>query len=297
MEGGAHFFSRRGAVKYSTSAIDLHLNFHPSVIRVAADLRAASIATVRDTTRICFGAATMIRISIICLLLALPTMLSAASSGSSYSRYAGEKEAPATKLAFIGDASINHPSPHISLAQFSATLSPSTVETGSSPTLTISVSGFLDLSEVQLPQISIQPSQGIANMRIASATAQRMLLVFDLSKSASPGNRILRIKDASGATRISLDLTVKLAPDVCRPECQPPKRCVNNQCVLPSDICIPACGPFQRCRNNVCVHDPDICEPPCGPGLVCNENHCQSECLPGDCPIGQHCGSHGCVPN
>ncbi len=184
----------------------------------------------------------------------------------------------------------------------SISLSPTEVETGTSPTLTLTTSGFFDLSEVRLPQVGIRPNQGVSNLKIVSATAQRMVLSFDLSGDASPGTRTLFIKDRRGGTAVALDLVVRRGPNICRQECVPPRVCTNNRCQLPPNVCDPACTSGQVCRNNRCIPDPDFCDPPCNDKICarCVNRRCVTpRCSPacnnkGTPPTTCECGA--CVP-
>jgi len=184
----------------------------------------------------------------------------------------------------------------------SISLSPTAVETGTSPTLTLTTSGFFDLSEVRPSQVGIRPNQGVSNLKIVSATAQRMVLSFDLSGDASPGTRTLFIKDQRGGTAVALDLVVKRGPNICRPECVPPQVCTNNVCKLPPNVCDPACTSGQVCRNNRCIPDPDFCDPPCNDKTCerCVNRRCVTpRCSPacnskGTPPTTCECGA--CVP-
>lgn len=179
-------------------------------------------------------------------------------------------------LAFAKNSNVSHAGPAFLHVQASISVSPSVVETGTSPTLTLTSSGFFDLSEVRVPQVGIRPDEGVLDLKITSATAQRMALSFKLSEAASPGVRTLFIKDRNGVTVVALDLVLQRGAHICRPACEPPKRCRNNQCVLDPDICIPDCKPCERCRNNICVAL--RCDPPCregaNPPVICECGVC-----------------------
>src|SRR6266545_4173754 len=83
----------------------------------------------------------------------------------------------------------------VSAAQAQAPLSvtPKTVKTGTSPALTVSSTGFFDLSQVSASQISIAPGQGVSGLRVSNPTAQSLILSFDLASGASTGQRSLNI--------------------------------------------------------------------------------------------------------
>jgi hypothetical protein len=153
--------------------------------------------------------------------------------------------------------------------QGTISLSPIAVDTGTSARVTITASGFFDLGEVRESQISIRPSQGVSNIDIAGATAQRLVLTFDLSEDASIGTRTLLIRNNAGATVVALDLVFNRGPHICWPACESPLRCVNNVCVG----CRPPCRDDLVCRGNVCVRPPPpVCNPPCRePFFFCNE--------------------------
>jgi len=159
----------------------------------------------------------------------------------------------------------------------SITVSPNVVDTGTSSMVTISASGFFDLSEVLEPQIGIRPSQGVSNVQIESATAQHLVLSFQLARSTIPGTRTLFIKDSHGTTVVALDLILKRGA-FCEPDCQAPLVCRDNVCVSPP----PSPPPFG-------------CHPPCEDGLVCRGNRCiQLQCRPA-CRPTQICENGRCV--
>jgi hypothetical protein len=168
--------------------------------------------------------------------------------------HSGERQ-----IAFLapGDARNNlilGANPQIHQVQGSITVAPNVVDTGTSPRVTISASGFFDLSEVTESQISIRPSQGVSQLQITGATAQHLTLSFDLAADASIGTRTLLIRNNDGATVVALDLVFRLGSHICRPPCELPFRCSANVCVGP-----PPPPPPPQCR------------PPCRPGFFCSE--------------------------
>src|SRR5262245_4838395 len=71
----------------------------------------------------------------------------------------------------------------------SITVDPDKVDIGTTPTVALFSAGFFDLSEVKLSQVGIRPNDGVSNLKIESATAQRMRLSFKVSSDASIGTR------------------------------------------------------------------------------------------------------------
>lgn len=143
----------------------------------------------------------------------------------------------------------------------SITVSPVEVTTGTDVTVTLAASGFFDLSEVRASQVGLRPNQGVSNLRITSATAQRMELSFQLSEDATPGTRTLFIKDRNDVTIVALDVFFKLNPRICRPACVSPIVCRDNRCFLPGDVCTPGCDRCENCIANRCVEK--RCTPAC----------------------------------
>lgn len=162
------------------------------------------------------------------------------------------------KFAFVAPGEVRNSligvNPQIHQVQGSITVSPNIVDTGTSPRVTITASGFFDLSEVSESQISIRPSQGVSQIQITGATAQTLTLSFELAADAAVGTRTLLIKNNDGATVVALDLLLRLGPHICRPPCELPFRCSANVCVGP-----PPPPPPPQCR------------PPCRPGFFCSE--------------------------
>lgn len=145
-------------------------------------------------------------------------------------------------------------------ASGSISVSPSQVEIGRSPTVILTTSGFFDLSAVTISQVGVNPNEGISILSI-SATAQRMLLSFEISADASVGTRTLFIKDRNGATVVALDLLLKLPPHICRPPCTGTTSCRDNRCEHDPTICTPKCDRCERCVANFC--SPKLCSPAC----------------------------------
>lgn len=158
--------------------------------------------------------------------------------------------------------------------QGSVTVSPNIVETGTSPTVTISASGFFDLSQVRESLIGIRPTQGVSNIQIESATAQRLRLSFTLAPDTVTGTRTLFINNSNGTTIVALDLELKLGALFCQPACRDPLVCRANVCVRPEG-CNPPCDDGFSCNQfNRCVTP--RCQPPCASGSVCESGRCIS---------------------
>jgi hypothetical protein len=184
-------------------------------------------------------------------------------------------------LAFVVLAALAA-TPFSQTSGVSVTLSPTSVETGTRATVTLTTAGFPDLSVVGFSQIEISPPTDISDLRIEGQTAQRLHLSFQISAEASAGTRTLRIKNRDGSTQVALDLGVRVGGHICRPECEFPATCKNNVCVTPGHICRPACKYPATCRNSVCV------PPPPQPIHPCTFATCPFEC-PNDleCVCGQ----------
>jgi hypothetical protein len=156
----------------------------------------------------------------------------------------------------------------IQLVQGMISVTPNTVDTGATSTVTITTSGFFDLSQVTVSQIQLRPADGISNFAITEQSAQHLALSFDVADTAAPGTRTLSISNSSGGPSVALDLTLKLGANVCIPNCVSPAVCQNNQCVthVPPPQCNPACEGESSCVNGRCV---DSCNPHCTGGMVC----------------------------
>jgi hypothetical protein len=181
--------------------------------------------------------------------------------------------ASATRLAFATGWSsltrgVKADSP-IQLAQGVISVTPNTVNTGASNTVTITTSGFFDLSQVTPSQIQVRPADGVSNFAITGQSAQHLALSFDVADTAVAGTRTLSISNSSGGPSVALDLTLQLGPNVCNPSCVSPAYCQSNQCVTPTPPppdCNPACEGSSTCKYGQCV---DKCSPHCGVGKVC----------------------------
>ncbi len=156
----------------------------------------------------------------------------------------------------------------IQLAQGVISVTPNTVDTGATSTVTITASGLFDLSQVTPSQIQLRPADNVSNFAITEQSAQHLVLSFDVADIAAPGTRTLSISNSSGGPSVALDLTLQLGPNVCNPSCVSPAYCQSNQCVTPTPPphCNPACEGESTCKNGQCVDD---CNPHCGFGQVC----------------------------
>jgi hypothetical protein len=165
-------------------------------------------------------------------------------------------------LAFVVLAALAA-TPFSQTSGVSVTLSPTSVETGTRATVTLTTAGFPDLSVVGFSQIEISPPTDISDFRIEGQSAQRLRLSFQISAEASAGTRTLRIKNRDGSTQVALDLGVRVGGHICRPACKLPATCKGNVCVTPVDPCAFATCPFA-----------------CRPGLVCICGACQKPPTP-----------------
>lgn len=184
-------------------------------------------------------------------------------------------------VAVLVAALASFPSALPTLAQGVITVSPNAVFTGTSSTVTLSASGFFDLSQVRASQIAIRPSEGVSVIQIVSATAQRLTISFRISEEAATGTRTLLITNSGGATVVALDLALRLGLHICRPACEATQTCRENRCVG----CASPCQEPLVCRGNACVAPPEPpppppplrCTPACRPGFECREGN---TCLP-----------------
>jgi hypothetical protein len=202
--------------------------------------------------------------------LTAPAGFSAAAPASVRSGLFGSRN---QGIAFVApggarNSGLNGVDPDLHRVQGVITLAPTVVDTGTSSRVTITASGFFDLAEVTESQISFRPGQGVSNIQIAGATAQRLVVTFDISEDAALGTRTLLIKNNAGATVVALDIAFNLGSHICRPACELPQRCSGNVCVG----CRPPCQDPLVCRGNFCVRPtPPQCTPPCRPPFFCND--------------------------
>jgi hypothetical protein len=159
----------------------------------------------------------------------------------------------------------------IQLVQGLISVTPNTVDTGASNTVTITTSGFFDLSQVTPSQIHVRPADGVSNFAITEQSAQHLALSFDVADTATSGTRTLSISNSGGGPSVALDLTLKLGQNVCTPSCVSPAVCENNQCVThtPQPQCNPQCEGASSCVNGRCV---DSCNPHCTDGKQCEND-------------------------
>ena len=184
-------------------------------------------------------------------------------------------------LAFLNrDAAGNLAKPATPLVhpvQGTISISPDTVESGGSASVTFTTSGFFDLSQVKIGQIGIRPDDDISNLKIERQSAQHLTLSFQIAGTAAQGIRTLFITNSQGDTVVALDLTVNVGPNVCNPQCASPNVCRSNVCVPPSGPihvrqCVPDCGDDTHCVNGRCV---DFCNPHCGGARpFCQDGRC-----------------------
>jgi hypothetical protein len=167
--------------------------------------------------------------------------------------------------------------PRVQQVQGTITVTPDTVATGGSATVTLNTSGFFDLSVITEAQIGIRPGTDVSNIQIKSQTAQHLVLSFDIADTAVPGTRTLFITNSQDETVVALDLVFKVGVNVCNPKCVSPKFCRNNVCVSPRPPppqCNPECDDDHRCVGGRCV---DLCQPHCRPPTpFCEGGRCTS---------------------
>lgn len=166
--------------------------------------------------------------------------------------------------------------PLVHPVQGTISISPDTVDSGGSASVTFTTSGFFDLSQVKIGQIGIRPDDDISNLKIERQSAQHLTLSFQIAGTAAQGIRTLFITNSQGDTVVALDLTVNVGPGVCNPQCTSPNVCRNNVCVsstpIPVRQCRPACDDDHNCVNGRCV---DRCTPHCGGTTpFCEDGRC-----------------------
>ncbi len=153
-------------------------------------------------------------------------------------------------------------------------VTPKSVKTGTSASLTLNSSGFFDLSRVTASQIAINPSAGVSNVALRNGTPQSAALSFDLAATAPTGPRAIVI--TTDDVTVSIKFMVERGTvAVCTANnCRPPRVCNGNVCELPE--CGPSnCRPPKRCTDDgLCIRAPvcsPACRPPkeCQPGNVC----------------------------
>ena len=86
------------------------------------------------------------------------------------------------------------------------------VAAGTSPSFAIGSSPGFDLSNVGAAQVTIDPSDGISNLRVTGATAGALATTFDISPCTFGGDRTLTIR--SGLARASAPFAVTAALQV-----------------------------------------------------------------------------------
>jgi hypothetical protein len=146
-------------------------------------------------------------------------------------------------------------------AQPGVSVSPASVDAGTTATLVIAANGTVDLSGIEGSQIGVRPGNGIANIKILSQSAQRITLSLDVAENAAKGVRTLFINNAQGTDIVALDLQVAVPGNVCLPHCVAPAQCESNVCVSP---------PPNPCENVPCGAGNKCCPDTPAPGLhVC----------------------------
>jgi len=139
-------------------------------------------------------------------------------------------------------------------AQPLISVSPNSIKPGTLPTLIITSSGALDLSQVTEPQLHIAPSDFIGSFEITNKTPTSLTFRFGVEQQASGGERKLSVT-VSNVT-VSIPLMVEGGQGICNPACQPPTpRCDAGKCVpaIPlTPICNPPCQSPAHCENGVC---------------------------------------------
>jgi hypothetical protein len=125
-------------------------------------------------------------------------------------------------------------------------ISPQSVGADSFPNITVTSSGFLDLSKVSASDVTITPAAGIDSISVGNQSAQSVLVSFHVARTAKLGERTLSI----GAQGITVSLKFSVArqqppPSACVPGCLFPRTCSEGEgeCVL----CQPKCTSAHEC--------------------------------------------------
>jgi hypothetical protein len=165
----------------------------------------------------------------------------------------------------------------IAQAQAPLSVSPNTVKPGATPvvtTLTVSSTGFFDLSQVRASQIGINPRDGISNIQVGNAAPRQMTLSFTLAGNAAAGDRSLSF--TVDEVTISLKLKVVRDQPVCSPRnCAPPKTCEGGVCVAPK--CDEStCSKPRTCHGFICRLG-RVCTPRCRNDQFCDDGRCVSK--------------------
>jgi hypothetical protein len=147
-------------------------------------------------------------------------------------------------------------------------VTPKSVKTGTSASLTLNSSGFFDLSRVTTSQIAINPSTGVSNLALRNGTPQSAALTFDLAATALTGPRAIVITTDDVTVSIKLMVERGTAPVCTAGNCRPPRECNGNVCDLAA--CGPSnCRPPKRCTDDGLCMRPPICSPTCRPPKEC----------------------------
>ncbi len=136
-----------------------------------------------------------------------------------------------------------------------ASVSPTTAAAGTSPTLTVTTNGTVDLGNVTTKQFGIKPSAFASNYKIISQFAQELTFSMDIARSAQPGLWTLFVNDASGHEVVALNFNITAAapppPRTCNPPCAATLVCSNGECVEPG--CLECARRGLGCFRGTCV--------------------------------------------
>ena len=135
-------------------------------------------------------------------------------------------------------------------AQAPISISPKSIETGKSSTITVSSSGFFDLSKVTASEVSVNPNSGISNIQVGNATPQSLAVTLDVAARAAAGTRMLSINANDVIVSMRLAVTQSRDPNVCHPACRPPRSCEDGKCVRPVS-CNPRCVSPKVCEQKL----------------------------------------------
>jgi hypothetical protein len=133
-----------------------------------------------------------------------------------------------------------------------ASVSPTSVAAGTSPSVTVITNGTIDLGNVTTQQFGIRPTVDISDYKIIAQSAQGLQFSMDLASSATTGPRTLFVNDASGHEVVALDIDITPArtpPPVCKPPCTLGTVCTSAGCQC-TQLCVESGG---ICHGTICI--------------------------------------------
>jgi hypothetical protein len=113
-------------------------------------------------------------------------------------------------------------------------IAPAPVAQGTSPSLAVTSSAGFDLSNVG--RVTVDPNDGISNIKITGATPAGLTLSFDLARCARGGNRTLTIQSGGASASASFNViplpppTISLSPTSVRVGTSPSVTVASSEC-------------------------------------------------------------------